>query len=62
MVMMVETLEKAEIPPAAALAKFPPPIFAGFGSVLVFRCFCGALFEEASGSILYRGFEVRRSP
>ena len=56
MVMMVEMLEKVEIPPAAAPAEFPPPIFAGSGSVLVFRCFCGALLEDASGGPLYRGF------
>jgi hypothetical protein len=35
-VMMVQTLEKVEIPPAVAPAEFPPPIFLVFGSVLVF--------------------------
>jgi hypothetical protein len=56
MVMMVKTLKKMEIPPVAAPAEFPPPIFVGFSFVLVFRCFCGALLEEAPGSPLYRGF------
>ena len=56
MVMMVETLEKVKIPPAAASVEFPPPIFAGSGSVLVFQCFCGAPLKEASGSPLYMGF------
>jgi hypothetical protein len=58
--MMVKTLEKVEIPPTAAPAaaptEFPPPIFIGSSSVLVFWCFCGALLEEAWGSPLYRGF------
>jgi hypothetical protein len=54
MVMMVETLEKVEIPPAVTLVEFPPPIFAGSGSVSVFLCFHRALLEEASGSPLYR--------
>ena len=56
MVMMVEMLEKVEIPTIAAPAEFHPPIFAGSGSVLVFRCFCGALLEDASGGPLYCGF------
>jgi hypothetical protein len=56
MVMMMKMLEKVEIPPVAAPAEFPPPIFVGFSFVLVFRCFCGALLEEAPGSPLYRGF------
>jgi hypothetical protein len=55
MVMMVDTLE-IEIPPVTASAHIHPPILAGFGSILVFRCFCRALLEEASGSSLYRGF------
>jgi hypothetical protein len=38
MVMMLERLEKVEIPPAAAPVEFPPPIFAGSDSVLVFLC------------------------
>jgi hypothetical protein len=33
---MVEALEKVEIPPPVAPAEFPPPIFAGSSSVLVF--------------------------
>jgi hypothetical protein len=37
MVMMMEMLEKVEIPPAAAPAKFPPPIF--IDSSFVFWCF-----------------------
>ncbi len=32
MVMMVEMLEKVEIPPAAAPKEFPPPIFATLSS------------------------------
>jgi hypothetical protein len=52
MVMIVEMLQKVEIP----LVEFPPPIFAGSRSVLVFRCFYGTLLEEASGSPLYMGF------
>jgi hypothetical protein len=56
MVMMVETLEKVDIPPAAAPAEFTPPTFSGCSYVLMFPCFCGAFLEEASGSPLYRGF------
>jgi hypothetical protein len=56
MVMTVEMSEKVEIPPAVAPMEFPPPIFAGSSSILAFRCFYGALLEEASGSPLYRGF------
>jgi hypothetical protein len=54
MVMMVKTLEKVEITPAVAPVEFLPPIFASSGSILVFRCFCGALLEEATGSFVYR--------
>jgi hypothetical protein len=48
MVMMMVTLEKIEIPPVAARVEFPPLIFVGYGSIFVFRYFCGALLEEAS--------------
>jgi hypothetical protein len=48
MMMVVETLEMVEIPPVVARAEFPSPVFIGFGSILVFRCFGGALLEEAS--------------
>ena len=53
MVMMVETLEKVEIPPAVAPPEFPAPIFTGSGSVLVFRCFYGALLDETLGGGSY---------
>ena len=47
MVMMVEMLGKIEISLAVAPAEFPPPIFDGSSSVLVFQCFCGALSRDA---------------
>jgi hypothetical protein len=50
MVMMLEMLEKVEIPPVAAPVEFPPPIFAGSGSVSVFLYFRRDLLEEASGT------------
>jgi hypothetical protein len=56
MVMMVEMLEKVEIPPPAPPAEFPPPIFDGTASILVFWCFGGALCEESLGGSFYRGF------
>jgi hypothetical protein len=46
--MMMETLEKVESL-AAAPTEFPPPIFAGSDSILVFWCFCSPLLEKASG-------------
>jgi hypothetical protein len=54
-------LEKEEIPPEAALAEFPPPIFATSASVFVFRYFCGALLKETMGVIyigVFRSNEV----
>jgi hypothetical protein len=45
MVMMVETLEKVEIPPAVTPVEFHPTISTGSGSILVFRCFCGDPLE-----------------
>jgi hypothetical protein len=56
MVMMVDMLEKVEIPPAAAPAEFPPPFFTGSTSVLVVECFCGALLEDSPGIPFYRRF------
>ena len=57
----MKTLEKVEIPPAAAPAEFPPPIFAAAASVFVFRCFYGALLKETLGDIyigVFRSNEV----
>jgi hypothetical protein len=52
MFLMRKTLEKVEIPPAAAPAEFPPPIFPAIGSIFVFRCFYDALLEGTWGSYI----------
>jgi hypothetical protein len=54
-VMMVEMLEK-EIPPAVAPEEFPPQLFTGYVSVLVFWCLCGALLPRCAGDPFYRSF------
>lgn len=51
MVLMRKTLEKVEIPPTAAPAEFPPPIFAIAASVFAFLSFCGALLQRTLGVI-----------
>ena len=56
MVMMRKTLEKVEIPPTAAPAEFPPPIFAAAASVFVFRCFCGAPLQRTLRGHIDSGF------
>jgi hypothetical protein len=55
MVLMWKTLEKVEIPPAAAPMKFPPRIVLVAASIFVFRCFYGTLLEETWG-VIYIGF------
>jgi hypothetical protein len=40
----------------SALAEFPPPIFAGFVSALVFLFFCGVLLPRCVADHFYRNF------
>jgi hypothetical protein len=54
--MMVETLEKVEIPPAETLAEFPLQYSLVLALFLVFRCFYGALLEESLGVLYIEGF------
>jgi hypothetical protein len=43
MLFVRKTLEKVEIPLAAAAAEFPPPIFVVAATVFVFLCFYDTL-------------------
>jgi len=55
---MEMSLEEVETSPAAPRRSFPPPIYS---SCSLFRCFCGAPFRRASGTIFIVGFRSRRS-
>jgi hypothetical protein len=56
MVMMMNTLEKVEIPLAVIPAEFPPPIFSTAATVLVFLSFCDALLPRTLRDHIYSDF------
>ena len=54
-------MERVEIPPAAAPAEVPPPIFVSFDSILVFPCYAPSPFGDASGDLYIGIFRSRPS-
>ena len=56
MVAVLMMLERVEMQPGTAPAVFPPPIFAGYGSVLCISYFSAASSRERPKESLYRGF------
>ena len=54
-------MERVEIPPAAAPAEVPPPIFAGSDSISVFLCYAPPPFRDASGDLYIGVFRSRPS-
>ena len=51
-------LERVEMQPGMAPAAFPPPIFSGSASVLVFLCLRSASSRDRDGALFIDGFRV----